>query len=265
MKIWNRFRLRARSGRRKIELDEEMRLHREMLEEQFVREGMPRSEAARAVAQQFGSTPSAVELSRDEWSFPRFDAMWKDIKFAMRLMRRHPLLTGAAVLTIAFGVGANTAILSVLETVLLNPLGMRQTERVMVAQVHMEKLQMRHARNSGVEFREIHAMDDTFSAVAAIEGRWWTYLAGGQAIRLLGQAVTPDFFRVFDAAPILGRFLTEEDRESVVLSHGMWQAQFGGDSSVIGRAITLDGTPYRIVAWRRPTSVSPWTRKHGRL
>jgi predicted permease len=263
MKFWNRFRLRARRGRQ-TELDDEMRLHRQMLEEEFVREGMSPSDAARAVAQQFGNTSVAAELSRDEWSFPRFDAIWKDIKLALRLMRRHPLLTGAAVLTVAFGVGANTAILSVLETVLLNPLGMRHTESVLVARVHIEKLQMRHSQDSGVEFREIQALHDTFSTVAAMEGRAWTYQAGGEAIRLLGQAVTPEFFRVFGVSPILGRFFTEEDRESVVLSHGMWQSQFGGDPGVIGRAIALDGTPYRVVGvapadFRFPVGAQAWS------
>ena len=126
-----------------------------------------------------------------------------DLKFALRLMLRQPLLTGAAVLTVGFGVGANTALFSVLETVLLNPLGMGHTGDVMVARVHIDKLHVRHATDSGVEFRELHSMKDAFSAVAAMESRSWTYETGGQATRLLGRAVTPEFFQVFDAAPAL--------------------------------------------------------------
>ncbi len=117
--------------------------------------------------------------------------MQSSMRFACRLMLRHPLLTAAAILTVAFGVGANTAILSVLETVLLNPSGMRHTGRVMVARV--DKLHMRHSTDSGVEFREIQSMTDAFSAVAATEGRTWSYEPGGQTTRLLGQAVTLDF------------------------------------------------------------------------
>ena len=178
-------------------------------------------------------------------------------------MARQPLLTGAAVLTVAFGVGANTAILSVLETVLLNPLGMRHTEDVLVARVHIAKLQMRHAPDSGVEFRELHAMGDAFSAVAAVEGRSWTYQTGGQAVRLLGRAVTPEFFRVFGTAPALGRFLNSEDRHHLVLSYDMWQTQFGGDAGVIGRAVMLDEVPYRIVGvapkeFRFPAEAEAW-------
>jgi hypothetical protein len=264
MKFWNRLRLRARRGQLETELNDEIRLHREMLEAEFLRQGMSRPEAVRAAAQQFGNTAGAADLSRDEWSFPRFDAIWTDLKFAFRLMLRQPLLTAAAVLTVAFGVGANTAIFSVLETVLLNPLGMRHTEDVLVARVHIDKLQMRHAPDSGVEFREIHSMQDAFSAVAAMEGRSWTYQGGGQAIRLLGQAVTPEFFQVFGASPALGRFFTAEDREAVVLSYDMWQSQFGGDSGTIGRTILLDSTPYRIVGvapkeFRFPADSSAWS------
>ena len=193
----------------------------------------------------------------------RFDAFWRDLKFAFRLMARQPLLTGAAVLTIAFGVGANTAIFSVLRTVVLNPLGMRGTADILVARVHIDKLRMRNAPDSGVEFRELHAMQDTFSAVAATEGRAWSYENGGEAVRLLGRAVTPEFFQVFGAAPALGRFLTADDRQSLVLSYEMWQSQFGGNPGVLGRAVVLDGQPYRIVGiapkeFRFPADASAW-------
>ncbi len=176
-----------------------------------------------------------------------FDAVARDARFALRLMMRHPLLTGAAALTVAFGVGANTAILSVLETVLLNPLGMRQTERVAVATVHVDRIHMKNAPGSAADLRDLQKLGEAFSATAASEGRVRTFQAGGEAVRLLGRAVTPDFFAVFNARPAAGRFFTAEDRESVVLSYGMWQSQFGGDSGVAGRTVILDDKPYRIV------------------
>ncbi len=177
----------------------------------------------------------------------RGDQLTQDVRFALRLMLRHPLLTGAAVLTVAFGVGANTAVLSILETVLLNPLGMRQSERVMAARVHIDRLHMKSDANSAADFHDVQGLTDVFSTVSAEEVRVWTYEAGGQAVRLLGRAVTPEFFGVFNATPALGRFFTADDRESVVLSDGMWQSQFGSDPNVLGRAVTLTGKPYRIV------------------
>src|SRR5436309_8955643 len=121
------------------------------------------------------------------------DSILKDLHFAWRLMVRQPALTAAAALTVAFGVGANTAIVSVLETALLNPLGLRHADKVMVARVRLDAIRMRHAPVSGVEFREVQSMTDAFSAVAAMEGRMWTSQSNGQPMRLAGQAVTPDF------------------------------------------------------------------------
>lgn len=264
IRVWNRLLLRLRGGRLESELNEEIRQHREMLEAEFLHSGMTPREAAQAAARQFGNASAAADWSRDEWAFPRLDGLLKDLRFALRLMLRHPLLTGAAVLTVAFGVGANTAILSVLETVLLNPLGMRHTDRVMVARVRIDKLQMRHSTDSGVEFREIQSMTDTFSAVAAMESHAWNYSRGGEATRLLGQAVTPDFFRVFGEDPALGRFLTPDDRQSVVLSYAVWQQQFGGEPSAIGREMLLDDKPYRVVGVAAAEFPFPPTRKRGR-
>ena len=163
-------------------------------------------------------------------------------------MLRHPLLTSAAILTVAFGVGANTAILSILETVLLNPLGMRHTERVMVARVHIDRIHMKNASASAADFRDVQGLNDVFSTSTAIEGAVWTYDAGGEAVRLLGRAVTPEFFSVFDASPVLGRFFTAEDRQSAVLSSPMWQSRFGGDPECHWAAPShSDDKPYRVV------------------
>jgi putative ABC transport system permease protein len=264
MRLWNRLRLRARLGRGETELTDEIRLHREMLEEEFVLEGMSRAEAAREAARQFGNASTAADESRDEWAFPRFDAIWKDVVFALRLMWRQPLVTAAAVLTVAFGVGANTAVLSILETVMLNPLGMAHTRDVMVARVHIDKLRMRHAADSGVEFAEIHAMQDAFTSAAAMEGRAWTYQAGDQVTRLVGRAVTPEFFDVFGVSPALGRFLNGDDRNSLVLSYEMWQTRFGGDPGVVGRTLVLDDTPHQVVGvapkdFRFPPDSAAWS------
>lgn len=189
---------------------------------------------------------------------------WHDVRFAVRLAFRQPWLTGAAVLTLSLGVGANTAVVSAIRTVLLNPLGLRDADRLMTLRVRFEKLGLRHAEDSGVEFREAQAMTDVFSATAAMEGRAWTLQSNGSAARVMGRAVTPEFFRVFGQQPALGRFFSPEDRESVVLSHPFWKAEFGSDASVLGRALLLDGTPYRIVgvtspAFHFPANAQVWT------
>lgn len=264
MRLWNRIRFFSARERLDRELADEILAHREMLEERYTREGMTPREAREAAARQFGSDLSSREQSREEWGFGWLDAVLRDCGFAVRLIRHRPMLTLAAVLTVGLGVGANTAVVSVLQTVLLNPLGLRDSGKVLVATVRLEQLQMRQTPTSGVEFRELSTMTDAFSAVAASEGRTWTILTDGGASRLAGNAVTPDFFRVFGERPRAGRFFTPEDRESVVLSHGLWKAQFGGEDTVIGRVMMLDGQPHRIVgvapaSFRFPVDAQAWT------
>ena len=263
MKLWNRLRFWLRRPQLERELADEMRLHREMLEEQLVRDGMPPGAAHSAAGRRFGNRTTSAEQSREQWSFVWLESVLKDVRFAGRLLARQPLLTAIAVLTVAFGVGANTAIVSVLETVLFNPLGLRDVGKVMVARVRLDKIQMRHAPTSGVEFREVQTMTDAFSSVAAVENRAWTSQSGSEAQRLVGKAVTPEFFRVFGEQPSLGRFFNNEDRESVVLSHALWQTQFGGDPSVVGRILILDDRPHRIVGvapmtFRFPVEAQAW-------
>jgi putative ABC transport system permease protein len=187
-----------------------------------------------------------------------------DLRFAWRLILRQPLLTAVAAFTIAVGVGANTAIVSVVKTALINPLGLRHSSQVLVARVGIDRLNMHHAPDSGVEFREIQAMTDAFQSVAAIESRSWTSELGSEATRLVGSAVSPDFFAVFAEQPALGRFFTADDRESVVLSDGFWRTGFGADRNVLGQVLRLDGKPYRIIGvaapeFRFPAAAQAWT------
>ena len=150
----------------------------------------------------------------------------RDLSFAIRLLRRQSLVTAAAVLTVALGVGANTAIVSVLETVLLNPLGL-DAGRVMVATTRWDALQMTQAPTSGVEYRELQTLTGAFSAAAATERRAWTAEIGGGPVRLLGQAVTRAFFRLCYLAatlsPCIGALIGVG---ALLLSGGVAEADF---------------------------------------
>ncbi len=263
MKAWNRVRAWVMAARLERELTQEMEAHRAMLEQEFVRQGLSPADARLAAARRFGNRSASLDRSREHWRVRWIDSIAQDLRFAVRLIRRQPLLTVAAVLTIAIGVGANTAVTSVIETALLNPLGLRDAGHVVVAQVRIEKLHL-SGETSAVEFREIAAMRDTFSIAASMEGRWWTAENNGEAVRLLGRAVTPGFFSVFNERPALGRFFTPDDRESIVLSYGFWHSKFGEDRTVLGRTMMLDGKPYRIVGvaaerFRVPATADGWT------
>jgi len=245
------------------ELDDEMRAHREMLEEQFVLQGMSREEAAAAARKHFGNQLGAMEESRDQWRFAWLDGIMRDVRFAWRLIRSQPVLTLTAVIVAALGVGANTAIVSVMETVMLKPLGLRDTSRIYRATVRIDKIHMDHMTTSAVEFKDIHAMKDVFRNVAAAQGELWTLQSGSEPVRVSGQAVTDEFFRVFDEKPLAGRFFVPEDHDCLVFSYPFWKSQFGADPGIIGKTIVLDSKPYRVIGvanedFRFPAKVDAW-------
>jgi len=228
-----------------------------MIEDQLLREGMSPRDAAAAARRQFGNESSAVEDSSDEWPLTWLSTLLRDVRFAARVLRKRPGLTLTAILIAGLGVGANTAIVGVLRAALLKPLGLQDSDNVVVASVRMEKIKLLHAETSGVEFRELHAMNDAFQSLAAMEGRAWTYESGGQAgnnaSRLRGRAVTPEFFTVFHERPHLGRFFNADDNNSLVLSYLLWKSQFGADPNIVNRTVLLDRVPYRIVGVASPT------------
>ena len=227
-----------RRSRLEQELDDEVAAHLELAAADHRANGLSHEDARVAALRRFGGVTQTKEAFRDGRGFPALELAWRDLRFACRLLRRQPLFAAAAIVTVALGVGANTAVVSVLETVLLNPLGLRQADRVMAVRTQFVKLHLFHAETSGVEFREMQSLTEVFSAVAAMEGRAWTWLVNDEASRLVGQAVTPDFFRVFGEYPASGRFFTSEDNElSVVLSDGLWRTRFGADPSAVGRTM----------------------------
>lgn len=264
MRLWNHLHAWSAQARLGRELAVEMQSHREMLEERFQAEGMSLHEAQTAARRELGNDLLVREQSHDVWGIGWLDAVFQDFRFAARLIRRRPLLSASAVLTVGLGVGANTAVMSVLQTVLLHPLGLRDSASVVVATARFEKLQLRGAETSGAEYGELRGMTDVFSGVAAVEMRSWTLNLNGEPSRLSGRAVTPDFFRVFGERPMLGRFFVPEDRETVVLAYRTWQSRFGRDPSVLGRLVTLDGRPHRIVGvapaeFQFPVDAEAWT------
>ncbi len=132
MRFWNHLHAWSAQARLGRELAIEMQAHREMLEERFVSEGMTEREAQTAARRELGNDLLLREESRNVWGIGWLDTLFNDFKFATRLLLRRPALSAAAVLTVGLGVGANTAVMSVLETALLHPLGLRDSANVLV-------------------------------------------------------------------------------------------------------------------------------------
>jgi predicted permease len=175
-----------------------------------------------------------------------------DFRQAFRTLRKSPGFTSAAVLSLALGIGANAAIFSIVNGLLLHPAGVERPAEVVAPRVTYKKLNLIRIEMSATDFADVRKSADQFSKVAIANVRGFNYTGGDSPERLVGATVSWQWFDVFGAKPILGRnFRSEEDQpganQVAVLSYDTWKRLFGGDSSVIGRVLELNQKPYRIV------------------
>ncbi len=191
-----------------------------------------------------------------------------DLRYALRTLAKSPGFTTAVVLTLALGIGANTAIFSVFYGVLLRPLPYAEPDRLVgLAQTYPGGRGAKRVTYVQFQFLERHV--PMFASVAAAASVGFNLSNGAQADRVYGLRVSKDYFRVLGVAPALGRaFVADEDQphgpEAIILSHGLWRRRFGGDRGVIGRTILLDGTATTVVgvmppAFRSPNGAEAWS------
>jgi putative ABC transport system permease protein len=228
-------------------LSEELASHLEELTDELVTSGFSKQDARDEARRQFGNQTALLETSREVWRFAWLDALLRELRFAWRMAKRQPWTVAAAVLSIGIGVGANTAVTSVLDSVLLNPLGIKNASRIVAATVHIKKLEMMGAQTSGAELRDLQSAPDVFAEAAATEGRAWTMGAGDHPQRLLGTAVTSGFFKIFGENLELGHGFVGQNPNQLILSYGLWATSYGQNSGVLGQKVILNGEPYEVV------------------
>lgn len=193
--------------------------------------------------------------------------MLSDLRFGVRTLLKSPRFSIIAILALAIGIGANTAMFSVVYNVLLRPLSYPKPERL----VFLQETTLRHGGASptaAATFFDWRDQQHSFASIAAAES-WGASLTGsGRPEQLDGLRISPDLLTVLETAPALGRgFLPDDDRVGaphvVLLSHGLWQRRFGGDPSILGRSLTLNGASYRVVGVMPPHFHFPpfWVEK----
>jgi putative ABC transport system permease protein len=179
--------------------------------------------------------------------------VWQDVRFAARMLRKSPGFTAVAMLTLALGIGANTAIFTVINAVMLRPLPFHEPDRLVRIWESNPPLGWPRFGVSFPNYLDWAAQTRAFEAIAATAGAAFTLNDGGNAERVVALAATRTFLPVLAATPALGRnFQPEEDRPGgntrvVLLTHSYWQRRFGGDPDVVGRALTLNNQPYTVV------------------
>jgi putative ABC transport system permease protein len=228
------------------ELQEEMRLHRELREEQRAREGMPQRSARAAAAQKFGNEIELRERSGDIWRRRMLENFLQDLRYGVRALLRTPGFTAVAVLTLALGIGANAAIFSVVNAVLLRPLPYQDAGRL-VTVLH-----------DGIDpvavanYFDWRDQSTSFEAMAAAD--YWTpnLTNSDPPEHLWGLQVTQNLLPMLGVDPILGRwFAPGEDKvggeHEVILSARLWRRRFNNDPAILGKIITLNGEGYTVV------------------
>ena len=177
---------------------------------------------------------------------------FQDLRFALRMLRKSPGFTVVAILTLALGIGANTAIFSVINGLFLHPPGVPHPDRLVALRVKYDKLGLMNIVASAPDFAQIRDSKEVFDSAAIMTQADFNYQAGEGPQRLLGAEVTWQWFDVFSAKPLLGRtFVPEDDQpkanHEVVLAYGAWKRWFGGDTGVVGRTVQFNEQPYKII------------------
>ncbi len=183
--------------------------------------------------------------------------LWQDVRYAVRMLSTNPGFTAVAVLTLALGIGANTAIFTVINALLLNPAGIAHPKKLLAIRANYEKLNLRNIVISAPDYTFVRDKKQIFATAAIQQPANFSYANGNWPLLLRGSKVSWQWFDVFEARPLLGRtFVPEEDQpkadQEVVLSYYAWKTLFGGDPSIIERSIQLNQQPYKVIGVMRP-------------
>jgi len=239
-----------RRGKWERELGDELRFHVEQQTAANVAAGMPREEARRQAMLQFGGAESVKEDCREQRSGFWLETLWSDMRYGVRMMARSPGFTIVAILTLALGIGANTAIFSVVNGVLLSPLPFPQPEQLVT--LSESKPNFATGSISYLNFRDWQKNNHTFSSMAISRPISFSLTGTGEAEQLKAELLSSDYFSLLGVKPIIGRmFAPGEDEVGaapiVLISAGLWKRKFGSSPEVLGRTITLDGGGFTIV------------------
>jgi len=261
---WNRLRGWLGLGRRDEEFAEELRFHQEMLEEQHRAHGMDDAGARRAARLELGGLPQLRERWRDQRGLPGLEMLRQDVRYGLRMLARAPGFTAAAVLTLALGIGANTAIFTVVDAVLLRQLPFADEDRLMtVGDATSDGMSANVGFTTVLDWRARSRMFESFALM-----RTWmpTLIMSGEAERVPAVRVSWNYFAMMGVRPAQGRtFTADEDRPDhwrvVLLSDGLWRRRFGADRAIVGRTIVMNDREYRVIGIM-PASFEPLDAEH---
>lgn len=228
-----------------------------------LRRGMTPGEARRVALLKLGGRDATAEAYRDQRRLPVWGTIAQDARFALRTMRRSPGLTAVATLTLALGIGANTAMFSIVYGVLLRPLPYHDPARLMDVFSSSPSRGFPIGPTSPPDFREMRGRNRTLASLSAYYPAAVNLSGDVQAERLSGMVVSTEFFDTFGVPPLLGRTFRASEgvwgsHRVVVLSESVWRSRFAARADILGTSLRLDGEPFMVIG------VMPASFHHGR-
>jgi putative ABC transport system permease protein len=262
----------SRRKRMMEDLDEDIRDFIERETQDNLERGLSPEEARYAALCKFGNVTRIREETREVWSFIWLEQFGQDVRFGLRMLRKSPGFTCVAILTLALGIGANTAIFSIVNSVLLRPLAYREAQQLYLVREIIPELSQTYPTlpanlpNFRVWQRDCHS----FAEVAIVKSTGATLTGYGEAENIYGGLASANLFDVLGIVPELGRsFLPQEDTPGkdhvVMLTDSFWRDRFQSDPKIVGRSITLDGTPFQVVGILPPSFRFPKGDQFGAL
>jgi putative ABC transport system permease protein len=242
-------RLKALLGRARLDrdLEDELRFHIEMRQQKTGLDPL-------AARRRFGNVSSFKEVCREMWTLGSIEILWQDVRYALRTLRKSPVFTGVAVFALALGIGANTAIFSVVNAVVLKPLPYRDPGRLVLLWGNVRRMKVERRGTSYPDFADWRSQSKSFDGMAVYNPVGSTLTGGDEPERVKCEQVSAAYFSILGVTPILGRtFLPSEDQvpmrdQVVILSEGLWKRRFGADASVIGKTLrTASGRNLNVV------------------
>jgi putative ABC transport system permease protein len=239
------------------EAREEIASHVERQTAFNITSGMTPAEARRAAILDVGQGPQLGEACRDARGLGWWDALRGDLRYGLRQLRTHPGFAAAAIVTLALGVGATSAVFAVVDAVLLRPLPFDAPDRLYSLYEVNSRGNVGRTRATPLNFLDWQQQAKSFSCMAAHIGNGFTLTGNGDPAFTLGQVVTTNFLDVLGVRPMLGRGFLPDEAEAghnrvAILNHALWRQHYGGDRSIVGRTVLLNGEPYQIVGVMGP-------------
>jgi predicted permease len=240
-------------SRRRIysDLSAEIQEHLDERIAELIVEGMPKKEAAAAARREFGNVTLMAEESREVWRWRSIENFGIDVRYGLRSLRRSPGFTLIVVLTLALGIGANSAIFSVINAVLLRPLPFPNASQLADLCARSTLFDFEHLGVSLPDIADIRASSTSFSNLTPYQLSSKEMTGDGKPERIEGADISEDFFPDLGVKPLLGRTFVSSDMQpgshAVILSHSLWRERFGGDPKAIGKPLRLDGETYTVI------------------